>query len=78
MQKAYVLRGCLIGPRRVELEEAIEDIQGDVEVTLRAITKAEPPKRKDIVEVLWGLRGGTRTKKDIDAQIAQERFWGDE
>ncbi|MBX3184832.1 MAG: hypothetical protein KIT72_07705 [Polyangiaceae bacterium] len=79
MQRDIIVRGRLAGPRRIDLDDAVDELSGEVEVVLRPIKakEAEPAKR-DLFEVIRSLPPGTRTKEDIDAQIAEERAsWGD-
>ncbi len=76
MQRAIVLRGRLSDPRHIELDEPVEEMHGRVEVTLRPVAREEGPHR-DVAEVIASLRGGTRSKEEIDAQLASERDWGE-
>jgi len=34
--------------------------------------------REDIAQVIASLRGGKRSKEDIDQQLAEERDWGEQ
>jgi len=77
MQRAIIIRGHLKDSRNIVLDEPVDELRGDVEVTLRPVANTDQPRRKDILEVLASLHGGTRTKADIDAQIAEERSWGE-
>lgn len=78
MQRAFVIRGHINTLDRVDLDEPVADeLRGEVEVTVRPLREAEKAKGKDILEVLGSLKGGNRTKEDIDAQIAETRSWGD-
>ena len=67
MERGVVVRGRLHG-RHIDLDESVD--QREVEIVVRAVepartTPVEPPP-------------GTRTKDDIDRQIAEERdSWGD-
>jgi len=76
MDHAVVVRGHLTG-RHIELEEPAGNLQGEVEVIVRVVAKAQPP-RPDILDVLNSLKGGTRTKDEIDQQLAAERAEWDE
>ena len=77
MQRAIIVRGRLSGPRRIDLDEPVDEVTGEVEVFVRPI-QAEPAPKRDLFEVLRSLPPGTRTKEDIDQQIAEERdSWGD-
>lgn len=77
MERAIIVRGRLSGPRRVDLDEAIEEVTGEVEVVLRPVARpgvpARTPPQRDILDVLRSLPAGTRTKEDIDRQLAEEK-----
>jgi hypothetical protein len=78
MQRAIIVRGRLSGPRRIELDEAVDEVTGEVEVVVRSIEPKEAKPAQDVFEFLRSLPPGTRTKEDIDRQIAEERdSWGD-
>ena len=77
MQKAIAVKGRLINPRTVELDEPVSEFTGNVEVVLRAVTGDETSKSETVFEFLRRLPRGTRTKEDIDQQIGEERdSWG--
>lgn len=77
MERAIIVRGRLSGPRRIDLDEPVDEVTGEVEVFVRPV-QAEPAAKRDLFEVLRSLPPGTRTKEDIDRQIAEERdSWGD-
>lgn len=70
MEHGVVLRGKLRG-RTIELDEPIEEFEGEVEVFVRATgTTPRPP---DVLEVIATLPEGHRSKADIDAGLAEER-----
>ena len=76
MQRARIVRGRLVGPRRIELDEALDDVSGDVEVVVRRL-EATPIPRRRLLEVIRALPEGDPSKEDIDDQIAAERAcWG--
>jgi len=72
MQRAIVIRGRLADSRHIELDEPVDDMPGDVEITLRPVVETARPRR-DIAEIIASMRGGRRTKEEIDAQFAEER-----
>jgi hypothetical protein len=77
MERAIIVRGRLSGPRRIDLDEPVDEVTGEVEVFVRPVQAESVPKR-DVLEVLRSLPPGARTKEDIDRQIAEERdSWGD-
>jgi hypothetical protein len=70
MERGVVVRGRLRG-RHIELEEDVGELDGEVEVFLRAAVST--PRPPDVLEVIGGLPVGTRTKDDIDRQVADDR-----
>jgi hypothetical protein len=77
MQRAIAVRGRLINPSTIELDEPVSEFTGDVEVVLRGIAGDETARGETIFEFLRRLPGGTRTKDDIDDQLGGERdSWG--
>ena len=77
MQEAIAVKGRLINPRTVELDEPVSEFTGDVEVVLRAVTGDDTSRGETIFDFLRRLAIGTRTKEDIDRQIGEERdSWG--
>lgn len=72
-----VVRGRLHG-RSIELDEPIDELDGEVEVTIRRAEPERPKTVQSLLEFLKTLPPGTRSKDDIDRQIAEERdSWGD-
>jgi len=78
MHKAIIVRGRMTGPRRIELDEPVDDVTGEVEVVVRPVEPTPAKAAQDIFDFLRSLPPGTRSKEDIDRQIAEEReSWGD-
>jgi hypothetical protein len=78
MQRAIIVRGRLSGPRRIDLDEAVDEVTGEVEVVVRSVEPAQTLRRRKLLEVIRSLPPGTRSKEEIDGQIAEERAsWGD-
>ena len=78
MQRAIIVRGRLSGRSRIDLDEPVDELTGEVEVVMRPIERTEPTPKQDIFDFLRSLPPGTRSKEDIDRQIAEERdSWGD-
>lgn len=78
MQQAIVIKGRLVNPTTVELDEPVSGILGGVEIILRSIAQDHPDESETVFEFLRRLPPGTRTKDDIDEQIREERAsWGD-
>lgn len=72
MGRGAVVRGRLHG-RVVELDEPVDDVEeGEVEVQIRSV-ESVAPRRPDVLEVIASLPAGSRTKADIDQQLADER-----
>lgn len=72
MTRAVVIKGHLVGPNSVELEEPVEAGAYEVEVIVRM---TEPPSvRPDgLADFLRSLPPGSRSKDDIDRQVRAER-----
>jgi hypothetical protein len=71
------VRGRLTGPRRIDLDEPVDDVTGEVDVFVRPVEPKAAPRRS-LTDVLRSLPPGTRSKEDIDRQMAAERdSWGD-
>lgn len=78
MQRAIIVRGRLVGSRRIDLDEASDDVSGDVEVVVRSIEPTDAVPKRRLLDVILGLPAGTRSKEDIDGQLTEERSsWGD-
>jgi hypothetical protein len=78
MEGAVIVRGRMGDPRHIELAEAVPDLVGAVEVVLRSVAKAPDAVAPDVFEVIASLSAGTRSKEEIDQQLAEERgSWGD-
>jgi hypothetical protein len=71
MQRSAVVRGRLHG-KRIELDEAVDARDGEVEVTVRSLAESHPTVG-DMLTLIASFPPGTRTKEDIDRQIAEER-----
>ena len=79
MASTKTIKGRLIDDHTVELDERVHGVAVEVEVVLR--TEAEPPvvQFNNIDDFLRSIPDGTRTREDIDQQIAEERAsWGDD
>lgn len=71
MENGIVLRGRLHG-RSIELDEAIDDLEGEVEVIVRAAPAADG-QAPDILEVIAALPTGTLSKDEMDSRILDGR-----
>ena len=72
VKNAFIVRGTLVNSRLIELDEAVPDVSGAVEVVVRP-APATPKPPRDVLEVIASLRGGTRTKEEIDRETEEER-----
>lgn len=78
MQRAIIVRGRLSEPKRIDLDEAISDVEGEIEVVVRPVDARAISRSQDIADVIRSLPLGTRSKEEIDRQISEERAsWGD-
>jgi hypothetical protein len=78
MEAALIVRGKISNSRHIELDEAVPGLDGEVEVVLRRIATPEPSGMVDVFALVAASSPGTRSKADIDRQIAEERgSWGD-
>lgn len=70
MQRGVIVRGRLRG-QVIELDEPIREFDGAVEVFVRATDGPSPAP--DLLDVIAALPPGTRTREDIDRQLAADR-----
>lgn len=72
MENAIVVAGRIADPTHIELEEPLTTLEGKVEVIIRS---AGGPRqdREDILDLIFALPAGRRSKQDIDSQIDTER-----
>ena len=70
MERGVVVRGRLHG-RHIDLDEAVDALDGEVEVTVRPFAGAHPTVA-DMLALVATFPAGTRTKEDIDRQVAEE------
>ena len=76
MLRGVVMRGRLTG-RHIDLDGPVDQPDGEVEVVVRPI-ESERAAVENIFQFIRSLPAGTRTKDDIDRQLAEERdSWGD-
>jgi hypothetical protein len=78
MERAIVVRGRLADPRHIELDEPVTEVQGSVEVVLRATQASSNGPAQDVFELIAELPAGRRSKEEIDREISHERSsWRD-
>lgn len=72
MSRTVMIKGHVVSPSTVQLEEPLPEQAREVEV--RAEVPDDPGrKRGKLSDYLRSLPPGTRTKEDIDQQIREER-----
>ncbi|MGO9837138.1 MAG: hypothetical protein ACLP1X_23325 [Polyangiaceae bacterium] len=71
MERGVIVRGRLHG-RQIDLDEPVDQLEGEVEVTVRPVG-ASHPTVADMLTLIATFPPGTRTKEDIDRQIVEER-----
>ena len=71
MERGVVVRGRLRG-RRIELDEDVDELDGEVEVFVRSVAPAHRTVSA-LLALIATLPPGARTKDDIDAELAAER-----
>jgi hypothetical protein len=73
METALIVRGRISNSRHIELDEAVPGVDGEVEVMVRRVVVPEQAGAVDVFELISAASPGTRSKEDIDQQIADER-----
>ena len=71
MHDGVTVRGRLAG-RRIELDEDVEDLEGEVEVVVRPLSTGDAPRQR-FLDVVGGLPAGSRSKEDIDQELHAAR-----
>jgi len=71
VNSSIAVRGKLKG-RHIELDEPIDDFEGEVEVCVRAADNATA-RAPRLLEVIAAMPVGRREKADMDAELACER-----
>ncbi len=69
MPRTVVIKGRVVGPSTVELEQPLPERTREVEVVARVADKTNGK----LSDYLRSLPPGTRSKEDIDRQIREER-----
>jgi hypothetical protein len=78
VERAIVVKGRIIGPTTVELDEPVSGVAGEVDVVLRLVETDHAPTDETISDFLRRLPPGTRSKAEIDQQVHAERdAWDD-
>jgi len=74
MSRTVVIKGRIVGPSTVVLDEPLPANTAAVEVVAR-VRDVEQPVPGRLSDYLRSLPPGTRTKEDIDQQLREERDW---
>ena len=75
MSRTVTIKGRVVGPSTVALDEPLPANTDEVEVVAR-VREIEPAvHRGRLSDYLRSLPPGTRTKEDIDQQLRDERDW---
>jgi hypothetical protein len=78
MERIVTVRGKILDPRRIELDEPLADLRGDVEVVVKPAEVSSDVSSVDVFELISRLPPGRRSKSDIDRQMGEEReAWGE-
>jgi hypothetical protein len=67
--RTVIIKGCVVGPKTVELAEPLPEQTSEVEVVARVKTSG----RGNLSDILRSFPPGTRSKEDIDRQVNEER-----
>jgi hypothetical protein len=86
MERAVIVTGRVTDSRHIELDEPVDGITGDVEVTVRPLDRTQEDGATDIEALMrivdeWRAKhpDQLRSKEDIDRYLAEERAsWGDD
>ncbi len=77
MQNAIVVKGRLVGPQNVELDEPLTGAKGDVEVIVRMGADSGLHQIESVFDFLRRLPPGTQGREEIDRRLREERAaWG--
>jgi len=71
MDRGVVVRGRLRGTR-IDLDRAIDELDGDVEVSVRSVSEVRATVA-DVLALVASFTPVTRTKDDIDQQVLVDR-----
>ncbi len=79
MEQDLIVKGRLVGPKTVELDQPIPGAPCDVEVVVHLQSSTASNGGQSVFDFLRSLPGGARSKAEIDRQVREERdSWGTE
>jgi hypothetical protein len=73
MERALIVKGRITDPKRIDLDEPLDEVEGEVEVTVRSTRRQSIPTKESVFDFIKRLPGGNRTKEEIDRQIEEDR-----
>ncbi len=75
MPRAIIVTGRLSDPRHIELDAPVAGIESevDLEVALKVLPRSTAEPRLTLAAFLAELPAGSRAKRDIDRQVAEDR-----
>ena len=77
MQEAILIRGRLTGPKSVESDEPVTDLEAEIEVIVRSGHTVGQGSQLGL-GLLRNIPTGTRSRQEIDRQLNDEReSWGE-
>jgi hypothetical protein len=75
MHNVIIVRGRLIGPRNIELDEAVTGTECKVEIIFRT---SATNQEEDVFQFLKRLPPDTQSREELDKKLSSERqAWGD-
>jgi hypothetical protein len=79
MPSTKVVKGRLIDSSTVALDEPVRGVATEVQVVVQQESDPSNVQYDNIDDFLNSIPEGTRTRADIDRQVAEERAsWGDD
>jgi hypothetical protein len=72
-QDAIITHGRLVSPNRVELDQPVAGIQGEVDIILQARVLAGAVSNESIFDFLRRLPPGISSREDLDKGLQMER-----
>jgi len=64
MENAIIIRGHFEKPNQIVLDEKVENMEGDIELIIRKLTKTKNPRKSG------SLKGLIHISKDFDAPLS--------